>query len=500
MTTAVRVEGISKSFGGHKVLDDISLSFHYGEIHSVCGENGAGKSTLMRIIGGIHRADSGTIWVQGEEMRPNSPRDAFLRGIGIVHQELSLSDNMSVQHNVFVNREPTGPLGFIKWREMQEQTEAVFQRFGVQVDPRTKVSMLPFATRQMVEIAKILSMDVDVLILDEPTSALSDRESQALFELLLSLRQEGKAIIFISHKLDEVQQISDRVTVLRDGRLVGTLAREQASTGKIVSMMVGRDIDEFYPPKAKRRDGRVLLEAFELSRDAKFKDISFDLRVGEILGLYGLVGSGRTELALSLVGADRLDSGSVRLAGVPFSPKSPKQAVNNGLCYLSEDRKQLGLFLEMSLADNVVSSSLENVCGPLGAMQTKRIEAIASKLVEQLDVIPKRIDSVVSRLSGGNQQKVLLAKWLATNPRILVVDEPSRGVDIGAKSKIHFLLRKLADSGMAVLMISSDLPEILGLSDRIMVMHEGQVRGILENVDLTQEVIMNIAYGEAVTA
>ncbi|NMB13119.1 MAG: sugar ABC transporter ATP-binding protein, partial [Firmicutes bacterium] len=231
MTTAVRVEGISKSFGGHKVLDDISLSFHYGEIHSVCGENGAGKSTLMRIIGGIHRADSGTIWVQGEEMRPNSPRDAFLRGIGIVHQELSLSDNMSVQHNVFVNREPTGPLGFIKWREMQEQTEAVFQRFGVQVDPRTKVSMLPFATRQMVEIAKILSMDVDVLILDEPTSALSDRESQALFELLLSLRQEGKAIIFISHKLDEVQQISDRVTVLRDGRLVGTLAREQASTG-----------------------------------------------------------------------------------------------------------------------------------------------------------------------------------------------------------------------------------------------------------------------------
>ncbi|NMB13258.1 MAG: sugar ABC transporter ATP-binding protein, partial [Firmicutes bacterium] len=311
---------------------------------------------------------------------------------------------------------------------------------------------------------------------------------------------EGKAIIFISHKLDEVQQISDRVTVLRDGRLVGTLAREQASTGKIVSMMVGRDIDEFYPPKAKRRDGRVLLEAFELSRDAKFKDISFDLRVGEILGLYGLVGSGRTELALSLVGADRLDSGSVRLAGMPFSPKSPRQAVNNGLCYLSEDRKQLGLFLEMSLADNVVSSSLENVCGPLGTMQTKRIEAIASKLVEQLDVIPKRTDSVVSRLSGGNQQKVLLAKWLATSPRILIVDEPSRGVDIGAKSKIHFLLRELADSGMAVLMISSDLPEILGLSDRIMVMHEGQVRGILENVDLTQEVIMNIAYGEAVTA
>lgn len=498
MTEAIRIDGVSKSFSGNRVLDNISLSFNFGEIHAICGENGAGKSTLMKIIGGVYHSDGGKIWVRGEEAQIRTPQEAFRHGIGIVHQELSLCENMPVWHNVFVNREHTGPLGFIRRREMQEQTKAVLAKLNMQIDPRTRVSQLPFATRQMIEIAKILSMNIDVLILDEPTSALSERESQALFELLFSLREQGKAIIFISHKLDEVLQISDRVTVLRDGSLVGTMTAKEATTAKIVSMMVGRDITDLYPPKAKSRDGQVVLEVSELSRKGKFSDISFELRAGEILGLYGLVGSGRTELALSMVGADKVDSGQLRLDGVLFAPRSPRQAVKNGVCYLSEDRKQLGLFLEMPLTDNFVAASLERVTGSFGVVQRKQVQDITEELIEQLDVVPKRSDALAGRLSGGNQQKVLLGKWLAANPRVLIVDEPSRGVDVGAKSRIHFLLRELADQGMAVLMISSDLPEVLGLSDRVMVMHEGKQQGILENVDLTQEIVMNVAYGEKV--
>lgn len=499
MREAVGIDKVSKSFFGNKVLHDVSLSIKYGEIHSICGENGAGKSTLMKIIGGIYNSDGGTITVNGEEASLRTPQEAYLRGIGIVHQELSLADNMPVWHNIFVNREITGPLGFIKRRDMQQRASEILEKLDMRVDPRAKVSTLPFATKQMIEIGKLLSMDVDVLILDEPTSALSERESQALFDLLLSLKKQGKAIIFISHKLDEVRQISDRVTVLRDGRLVGTLTREEAITDRIVSMMVGRDIDEFYPPKAKRRDGKIMLKCSGLSRKDKFEDISFDVREGEILGLYGLVGSGRTEVALSLVGADKIDSGTVELDGMSFRARSPRQAVKSGLCYLSEDRKQLGLFLEMTLEENFVSSSLERVTGQFGVIQEKQVKSISEQLMEQLGVVPKRSEALAASLSGGNQQKVLLGKWLSANPRVLIVDEPSRGVDIGAKSNIHFLLRELADRGMAILMISSDLPEILGLSDRVMVMHEGRLKGILENTDLTQEGIMNVAYGEVGT-
>lgn len=500
MTEAIRISGISKSFSGNLVLDNISLSFNSGEIHAICGENGAGKSTLMKIIGGVYTADSGRIWVRGEEVQIRSPQDAFRHGIGIVHQELSLCENMPVWHNVFVNREHAGPLGMIKKREMQEETKTVLGKLNMHIDPRARVSTLPFATRQMIEIAKILSMNIDVLIFDEPTSALSERETQALFELLLTLRNEGKAIVFISHKLDEVLSISDRITVLRDGCLVGTLDTKEATSGKIVSMMVGRDIKDLYPPKAKNRNGKTILQVSGVSRKAKFADISFELKAGEILGLYGLVGSGRTELALSLVGADRLDSGTMLLEGSPFAPRSPRQAIKKGVCYLSEDRKQLGLFLEMSVADNIVAAALDSVTSPLGTVLRQEVQNVAEELIEELDVIPKKSDLDVGRLSGGNQQKVLMGKWLAARPKVLIVDEPSRGVDVGAKSRIHFLLRDLANQGMAVMMISSDLPEILGLSDRIMVMHEGKLQGILENEGLTQEKIMSVAYGEEVVS
>lgn len=281
---------------------------------------------------------------------------------------------------------------------------------------------------------------------------------------------------------------------------MGTLDTKEATSGKIVSMMVGRDIKDLYPPKAKNRNGKTILQVSGVSRKAKFADISFELKAGEILGLYGLVGSGRTELALSLVGADRLDSGTMLLEGSPFAPRSPRQAIKKGVCYLSEDRKQLGLFLEMSVADNIVAAALDRVTSPLGTVLRQEVQNVAEELIEELDVIPKKSDLDVGRLSGGNQQKVLMGKWLAARPKVLIVDEPSRGVDVGAKSRIHFLLRDLANQGMAVMMISSDLPEILGLSDRIMVMHEGKLQGILENEGLTQEKIMSVAYGEEVVS
>lgn len=493
----LELKHINKSFGENHVLTDISLSLEAGEIHSIIGENGAGKSTLMKIIGGIYTMDNGEILIDGKSVVMRNPLEAYKAGIGIVHQELSVADNMTVAQNVFVNREPTKALGFVDFKKMNAMTVAEFQKIGISIDPATPVHELSVGMQQIVEIVKVLSQNVRILILDEPTSALSDKETQNLFCLLRMLREKGTCIIFISHKLNEIKQISDRVSVLRDGCFIGTLDKDQIDENLIISMMVGRELGNLYPPKAKRRDGEVILRTEGLTRAGKFRDVSVSFRAGEITGMFGLVGAGRTEFAWSVFGADRIDSGKVFYLDQEVRFRSPTQAISAGVGYLSEDRKRMGLFVGMSVKDNTVVTKLKSVSTKAGMLNYKKISQITGKYIEALDIHPKNCeDSLVSRLSGGNQQKVLLAKWLEASPRLLIVDEPTRGVDVGAKAKIHSILRELADSGMAIVMISSELPEILGLSDRVAVMNEGRLIDVMENDGLTEEDVVAKAFAQ----
>jgi len=491
----LEIKNISKSFGSNKVLSNISIFLEKGEIHSFIGENGAGKSTLMKIIGGIYQADSGQFLINGKEVHMQNPMDAFREGIGIVHQELSVADNMTVAQNVFVNREPTNALGFIKWKQLNEDTVTEFKKIGIDIKPDTLVKTLSVGMQQVVEIVKVLSRDVKILILDEPTSALSDKEISNLFELLLKLKESGTLVIFISHKLKEIKQISDRVSVLRDGNFIGTLEKDEMEESTIIRMMVGREIDNLYPPKAKSRDGEIVLETRRLTRNEKYLDVSLKIKKGEITGMFGLVGSGRTEFAYSLFGADGVDGGEILLNGRPVRLKSPKMAIRYGIGYLSEDRKRTGLFVGMDVKDNVVASSLDFIMAKLGFLDDKKSEQVTEEYIGQLEIRPSNCSSLTVRsLSGGNQQKVLLAKWLAAKPEVLIVDEPTRGVDVGAKCKIHSILRALADSGIAIIMISSELPEILGLSDQVAVMHEGRLITVLENDGLTEETVLAHAF------
>lgn len=493
----LEIKGISKAFANNKVLTDVSISFEAGEIHSIVGENGAGKSTLMKIIGGIYSCDKGEILIDGNPVHMHNSLDAYKHGIGIVHQELSIAGNMTVAQNVFVNREPTNKLGFIMWNKLYQDTEREFAKIGAKLDPKGKAGLLSVGMQQMVEITKVLSRQVRILIMDEPTSALSDKEASNLFKLLFKLKENGTLIIFISHKLNEVTELSDRVSVLRDGNFIGTLDKSEMKIPKIINMMVGRNIDNLYPDKAKNPSKDEVLRLDHVSRDGKFKDISFSLHKGEITGMFGLVGSGRTELAFSIFGADSFDSGGMFLNNKRVKMSSPVKAVEAGIGYLSEDRKSLGLFIDMTVKDNTIAASLKTICNMFDMLNHRKAFDETTQYISELQIHPDNCAMLkVKNLSGGNQQKVLLAKWLASDPMVLIVDEPTRGVDVGAKSMIHFLLRELAERGMAILMISSELPEIIGLSDKVVVMHEGRCKGIMENNQLTEEDIMTCAYSE----
>lgn len=496
----LRVDNINKSFSNNKVLTDVSLEFEKGEIHSIIGENGAGKSTLMKIIGGIYQADSGTVSLDGKILNINNPLQAYEVGIGIVHQELSVVGNMSVAQNIFVNCEPTRFCGFVNWDKINDDTKVSLAKVGAQfVDPAVPVNTLSVGIQQLVEIAKVLSKDVRVLILDEPTSSLSDKEIEKLFCVLFSLKARGVSIIFISHKLNEVIKISDKVSVLRDGHCTGTLDRKMISEDVIIRLMVGRDLGRLYPCRSSfaEEDRSVIFSVENITRKKKFNNISFSLRKGEVLGLFGLIGSGRTECALSLFGADKVDSGKICFEGREISFRSPQQAVSNGICYLSEDRKASGLFVDMSVRENIVAACLENISNRIGFLNAHKSIELTEDYIKKLSIHPEGCSSFrIRNLSGGNQQKVLFSKWLATKPKVLIVDEPTRGVDVGAKVMIHSILRSLAESGMAILMISSELPEILGVSDRVLVMHEGKEKALfLVNESLTEEKIMNAVFG-----
>ncbi len=491
------LNGIDKSFAGNKVLKSVDLEVAKGSVHAVVGENGAGKSTLMKIIGGVYTRDSGEIRINGVPVDYATPHRAMNEGISIVHQELSIAQNLTVAHNVFSNREPVNLLGFIREKELNAGTAAIFDRMRVEIDPSVTAGDLSVAQQQLVEIAKALSQNAQLIIMDEPTSSLSDKEVDYLYAIVDGLKQDGLTLIFISHKLDEVFRVADRISVLRDGEMIGTVQAAESDTGEIIRMMVGRHMNDLYPPKSTHVSDEVILEARDINRDGVFSHISFALRKGEILGLSGLVGAGRTEVARALFGADPVDTGEVFLNGTPVDIRNPRDAIRHGLCYLTEDRKLLGLFQTETVRWNLAAANLRSFVGRTGLYRWSEILANAQRFLRQLDIRPPDDTIHVVNLSGGNQQKVLMGKWLSAQPKVLIVDEPTRGVDIGAKSQIHSLLREMAESGIGIIVISSEQPEIIGLCDRVLVFREGRITKDFGSEIVTQESIMAFASGAA---
>lgn len=486
----LQLRQINKSFPGVQALVDVDLDVHAGEVHAVVGENGAGKSTLMKIVAGVYRPDSGVLRLSGQPIVNDSPRQARERGISMIHQELNLAPNLSVAENIFLGRAPTRA-GLIAWRRLEDEAAALVARLGIELDVRATVEDLSVARQQTVEIVKALSLDARVIIMDEPTSALTQRETEALFDIIGRLKSQGVAVVYISHRLDEIFRVADRVTVLRDGRLVGALPIGVATQSQVISMMVGRQLTTLFP-KESLDIGPPVLEVRHLRRAGELDDISFVLRQREILGLAGLVGAGRTELVRVLFGADHLDSGEILIEGRPVHIRGPRAAIRLGLGFVTEDRKLQGLVLGMTVRENETLASLSRV-SRLGIIDLARERTVAAHLADQLGVRTPSVEQTVETLSGGNQQKVVIAKWLATNPRILILDEPTRGIDVGAKAEVHALMTRLAKQGVSILMISSEMPEILGMSDRILVMRQGRISGEFSREEASQEAILACA-------
>ena len=496
MSVLLQATGITKQFPGTLALDNVQLELKAGEIHAIVGENGAGKSTLMKILSGVHTADLGEIRFNGRVIAPASPQEALSLGIAIVHQELSLVPALTVGENIFPGRLPTNALGMVRFGELFRRSREALAKLDVRVDPRTLVSDLSVANQQLVEITKALSSDCKVLILDEPTSALTEREADTLFNLLRRLAANGVGILYISHKLSEIFALADRVTVLRDGKYIGTENVRDITPDVVIRMMVGRELGEMYPDKATER-GEPILEVRNLRLPGQQARNSFTLYRGEVLGFAGLIGSGRTELMRAIFGADPKAEGEIILDGQRVEIHSPAQAIQRRIGYLPEDRKAAGLFLDMAIKNNIEVSILPEVSDN-GFIAPSKEKRIAQDYVKRLNISTPSVEQQIRRLSGGNQQKTLIAKWLAIRPRLLIVDEPTRGIDVGAKREIHYLLRRLAQEGVGVIMISSELPEVLGMSDRMLVMHEGAIVAELTADQATEEAIMTYASGHQI--
>jgi ribose transport system ATP-binding protein len=487
----LHADGVSKAFGPNRVLDNVTFGVRAGCVHAVVGENGAGKSTLMNILSGGLRPDAGILRLGGRPATLHGPRDAMRRGIAIVHQELSLFPDRSVAENIFSGREPVGHLGFVRSARLREDAGSVLARLGADLDPQARVGDLSVAAQQLVEIAKALSQSPQVLIFDEPTSALAEREAERLFAIVDELKTRGVGIVWISHDVPEVLRIADEVSVLRDGQLVGRLTRDEANSERIVSMMVGRRLDLADLP-VRPEAARPLLAVEALSRAGAFEDVSFTLAAGEILGFAGLVGSGRTEVARAMFGADRADRGQITIDGRRMRGRAPRDAIAAGIAYVPEDRKAHGLFLELSAERNVGVAALSRFATRAGLIRADQLRQETARLLHYLDVRPPDPERRTGTLSGGNQQKILLARWLAARPRVLIADEPTRGVDVGAKGRIHRHLQELAKAGLGVILISSDLPEVLALSHRIAVFRKGRIAAVLD-APTNQETVMGYA-------
>jgi ribose transport system ATP-binding protein len=488
------LEGVSKEFPGVKALDNVRFDLNPGEVHALIGENGAGKSTLMKILSGIYKKDSGEIKYRGEHVNVSSPHEAQRLGISIIHQELNLMPHLSVAQNIFIGREPRRFGGlFLNNSKLNKDAQDLLNELGLPLDPKKRVGELTIARQQMVEIAKAVSYRGEVIIMDEPTSSLTPTETAALFKIIKSLRESGKGIIFISHRLEELDAISDRVTVIRDGEYVKTMKTKETNIPEIISLMVGRKVDTDRRPEVRKLSEDVILKVEGFSTKTLLKDISFELRQGEILGFAGLMGSGRTELARAIIGADLKTSGKVFFKGEEIKIKDPHDAVKNGIGYLSEDRKKFGLLLIQNVTFNVVLASIQSFSSKLGFFKNSPATKVAKEAIATLKIRTPSERQYVKNLSGGNQQKVVIAKWLTKDCDILIFDEPTRGIDVGAKDEIYHLLTKLANEGKSIIMISSELPEILRMSDRIAVMCEGRLTGIINNKDADQNVIMQYA-------
>lgn len=490
----IRMEHISKSFPGVKALDRVCFCLNAGEVHALVGENGAGKSTLMKVLTGVYRMDEGELYVHGERTDIANVRAAQKKGIIMIHQELNLMNHLTAAQNIFIGRESRHKVRlFLNDREANRKAEALFRRLNVNIAPDVRVEDLTVAKQQMVEIAKALSYNSEVLIMDEPTAALTENEIHDLFAVIRMLRGEGKGIIHISHRLEELQQISDRVTVMRDGTYIDTVDTNATTTDQIISMMVGREIFVSKPENHIKRDAAIALEAKHLNRGRMVRDVSFQVREGEILGVAGLVGAGRTETMRAIFGADRLDSGEVFIKGRKVDIKTPSDAVRHGIAYLSEDRKRYGLLLDLDVETNTALATMKEFTKAGFFLNFKKTTQNAEKMRKALNIKTPGVKKRVKHLSGGNQQKVVLAKWLTRNCDILIFDEPTRGIDIGAKNEIYKLLNDLAAEGKAIVMISSELPEIMRVSNRVLVMCEGRVTGEVVNEEINQTTIMKYA-------
>ena len=489
----LQMEKVSKHFPGVQALEQVDFEIYPGEILGLVGENGAGKSTLIKILSGVYTRDGGLIQFRGQPADFRSPHESQEHGIVTIYQELALAPNLSVAENVFLNREPRQIplLGAVDFRKMRRQTEAIMADLGVHISGRQLVKNLAVASQQMVEIAKAISRNAYLLLMDEPTSALSSKEVDALFNLMRRLKEKGVSVVFVSHRLEEVLRVVDRIIVMRDGRRVGTLSASEASESKLIQMMVGREVGLF--PKVDAPIGEPVLEVRDLSGRGGVRNVSFKVRKGEIVGLAGLIGAGRTEVARLICGADRLTEGRILIEGKEVQIKSPADAVAHGIGWVPEDRKQHGLVLGMDIKQNTTLAILRRISNRFGAVRSKREKEISAQYRETLSIATSDLSKIVKYLSGGNQQKVVLAKWLSTNPKILIMDEPTRGIDIGAKTEFHALMSQLAGQGIGILMISSEMPEIMGMSDRVIVMCQGRVTGEFKRGQLSQVEIMTSA-------
>jgi ribose transport system ATP-binding protein len=487
----LQVEGISKRYGGLQALDNVHLDVRRGEVHAVVGENGAGKSTLMKILGGIVTRDDGRIVYQGEEVDFESPIESISAGIAIIHQELSMLPSMNVIENVYMGRMPTR-FGRVDWRAMEQATLDMLAQVGLEIDPYSIVNDLSISQRQLVEIAKAISINANLIIMDEPNSSLTETETERLFAVIEMLKPTGVAIIYVSHKIEEVLRISDRITVLRDGQYIGTMPKDKATVDKVIQMMVGRELqrDKLH---VGHKIGDVMLEVKGLTSE-RFQNVSFNVRRGEIVGFAGLVGAGRSEVARAIFGADPFTSGEILFEGQSIRFHSPNEAIAHGLGMLPEDRKKLSLFMGMPIQFNLSMAELPgNKMSWHGMIRHGKVEEVVEDFVHKLNIKIPALDDPVSSLSGGNQQKTVLARWLATNPKLLILDEPTHGVDVGAKAEIYKLMHTLCTEGISIILVSSELPEILMMSDRVVVMREGQVTGILNREQMSEDVIMACA-------
>lgn len=489
----IQMKGIHKAFGSNQVLSGVDFELREGEVHALMGENGAGKSTLMNILTGMHARDEGVILIDGKETYFANPKEAERRGIAFIHQELNVWPDMTVLENLFIGREISSRWGLLKTDEMKALAEAQFERLSVDIPLNSEAGACSVGQQQMIEIAKALLTDTKVIIMDEPTSALTEREIQKLFEVIESLKKDGVSIVYISHRMEEIFAICDRITVMRDGRTVDTKDIPDTSFDEVVKKMVGRELTERFPAR-NPSPGKVVLEVKHASRKGLFRDINFQVRSGEIVGFSGLMGSGRTEIMRALFGLDRLDSGEISVFGKPAVIRKPADAVKLGIGFITEDRKDEGLVLDFSVRENMVLPSLKSFTSK-GLISSQSEKSFVESLIKRLQIKTHSSETAAGNLSGGNQQKVVIAKWVGIGPKVLILDEPTRGVDVGAKREIYQLMNELTGHGVAIIMVSSELPEVLGMSDRIVVVHEGRITGELSKEEATQEKIMTLATG-----